>query len=381
MHSRRARRCRRRRASSRAAPASGRTRRRRCDRHAACPPRAPASRESVQRPRGRPRTRVRHSARAACARTGSVGTVSHRTKVWVALGTVYLIWGSTYLGIELAGETIPPLFAVGTRFVAAGLLMAAITVQRRGVHVFRVRPVELATAALVGLLLPGANAILFVAERHVPTGVSSLIIGSVPLWVVLLRTAAADRPPTRSLIGVGIGFAGLALLVRPSGGAPLWAMLIVVCSAMTWATGAFLSSRLPMPSDSFAATSIEMLVGGAILLPIGIATTHPHFADFSARSIFGWFYLVTFGSLVGYTAFVWLLDNAPLGTVATYAYVNPIVAIALGAIVLHESPTWTTGIGALLVLACVALVVRTEAIPPEAEAIGAGAAELELTRQ
>ena len=307
--------------------------------------------------------------------------MSHRAKVWVALGTVYLIWGSTYLGIELAGETIPPLFAFGTRFVAAGLLMAAITVQRRGVHVFRVRPVELATAALVGLLLPGANAILFVAERHVPTGVSSLIIGSVPLWVVLLRTAAADRPPTRSLIGVGIGFAGLALLVRPSGGVPLWAMLIVVCSAMTWATGAFLSSRLPMPADSFAATSIEMLAGGAVLLPIGIATTHPHFADFSARSIFGWFYLVTFGSLVGYTAFVWLLDNAPLGTVATYAYVNPIVAIALGAIVLHESPTWTTGIGALLVLACVALVVRTEAIPPEAEAIGAGAAELELTRQ
>ena len=309
--------------------------------------------------------------------------MSHRSNVWVALGTVYLIWGSTYLGIELAGETIPPLFAVGTRFAAAGLLMAAITVQRRGADVFRVRRVELASAALVGLLLPGANAMLFVAERHVPTGVSSLIIGSVPLWVVVLRTAASDRPPTRSLIGVGVGFAGLALLVRPSGGAPLWSMLIVLCSAATWATGAFLSSRLPMPADSFAATSIEMLVGGAILLPIGIATTHPHFADFSARSIAGWFYLVTFGSLVGYTAFVWLLDNAPLGTVATYAYVNPIVAIALGAIVLHESLTWTIAVGALLVLACVALVVRTEAIPPEAEAIGAGAAaaELELTRQ
>jgi len=111
-------------------------------------------------------------------------------------------------------------------------------------------------------------------------------------------------------------------------------------------------------------------------LPIGLATTHPHFGDFSARSIFGWFYLVTFGSLVGYTAYVWLLDNAPLGTVATYAYVNPIVAIALGAIVLHESLTWTIGVGALLVLACVALVVRTETIPPEAEAIGAGAAEV-----
>jgi drug/metabolite transporter (DMT)-like permease len=302
--------------------------------------------------------------------------MSHRGKVWVALGTVYLIWGSTYLGIKLAGETIPPLFAVGTRFVAAGLLMTGITVWRRGARVFRVRRAELASAALVGLLLPGANAILFIAERHVPTGVSSLIIGSVPLWVVLLRITASDRPPTATLWGVAVGFVGLALLVRPTGGAPLWAMLIVVVSAVMWATGSFLSSRLPMPTDSFAATSIEMLVGGAVLLPIGIAFTSPNFSEFSARSIFGWVYLVTFGSLVGYTAYVWLLDNAPLGTVATYAYVNPIVAIALGAIVLHETLTWTIVIGAVLVLACVAVVVRTETIPPEAEAVGAGAAEV-----
>jgi drug/metabolite transporter (DMT)-like permease len=118
-----------------------------------------------------------------------------------------------------------------------------------------------------------------------------------------------------------------------------------------------------------------MLAGGAILLPIGIAATHPHVAHFSARSIFGWVYLVTAGSIVGYTAYVWLLDNAPIGTVATYAYVNPIVAVALGALVLHETLTWTIAVGALLVLACVAVVVRTETVPPEAEAVGAGAAD------
>ena len=306
--------------------------------------------------------------------------MSHRSKVWVALGTVYVIWGSTYLGIELAGETIPPLFAVGTRFVAAGLLMAGFTAWRRGPHVFRVRPAELGSAALVGVLMPGANAILFIAERHVPTGLSALIIGAVPLWVVLMRTGTGDRPPRIALGGVVIGFAGLAILVRPSGHSPLWALMIVVVSSLMWATGSFLSSRLPLPADSFAATAIEMLAGGAILLPIGLATTHPHFGEFSARSIFGWVYLVTAGSLVGYTAYVWLLDNAPLGTVATYAYVNPVVAIALGAIVLHESLTWTIGIGAVLVLACVALVVRTEEIPPEAEAVGAGAADLEISR-
>ena len=177
-----------------------------------------------------------------------------------------------------------------------------------------------------------------------------------------------------------VGFGGLVLLVRPSGGAPLWSLLLVVCSAVMWATGAFLSSRLPMPRDIFAATSYEMLAGGLILLPIGLATTHPHFSQFSGRSIGGWLYLVTFGSIVGYTAYVWLLDNAPIGKVATYAYVNPVVAIALGAIVLHESLTWTIAAGAILILACVAVVVRRESIPPEAEAVGAGAADATSSR-
>jgi drug/metabolite transporter (DMT)-like permease len=301
--------------------------------------------------------------------------VTHGARVWTALGTVYLIWGSTYLGIELTGETIPPLFAIGVRFLAAASLMFAFTVWRHGAPALRVGRVELTSCALVGTLLPGANAMLFVAERHVPTGVASLIIGAVPLWIVLLRTLTGDRPPRAALAGVVVGFGGLVLLVRPSGEAPLWSLLLVVGSSATWAVGAFLSGRLPMPRDSLAATSYEMLFGGVILLPIGLATTSPHFSQFSARSIGGFVYLVTFGSVIGYTAFVWLLDNAPIGKVATYAYVNPVVAIALGAIVLHEPLTWTIGAGAVLVLACVAIVVRRESIPPEAEAVGAGAAE------
>jgi drug/metabolite transporter (DMT)-like permease len=178
--------------------------------------------------------------------------------------------------------------------------------------------------------------------------------------MVLLRTVTGDRPPRAALVGVIVGFGGLALLVRPSGGAPLWAMLLVLSSALMWATGSFISRRLPLPADSLAATSFEMLAGGLILLPIGLTTSQPHISEFSGRSIFGFAYLVTVGSLIGYTAYVWLLDNAPLGKVATYAYVNPVVAIALGAIVLHESITWTIGIGAVLVLVCVALVVRHE---------------------
>jgi drug/metabolite transporter (DMT)-like permease len=286
--------------------------------------------------------------------------VSHSTRVWIALGTVYVIWGSTYLGIELTGETIPPLFAVGVRFVAAALLMFGFTAWRRGMSALRVSRRELAACAVIGALLPGANAVLFVAERHVATSVSALIIGAVPLWIVLLRTLTGDRPPRAAVIGVIVGFGGLVLLVRPNGGAPFWSLLLVVCSSVLWAAGSFLSSRLSLPADSFAATSYEMLAGGLILLPIGLLTTHPHFSQFSGRSIFGFFYLVTFGSVIGYTAYVWLLDNAPLGKVATYAYVNPVVAIALGAIVLHEHLTWTIGLGAALVLACVAIVVRRE---------------------
>jgi len=293
--------------------------------------------------------------------------VSHAAKVWVALGTVYLIWGSTYLGIELAGETIPPLFAVADRFLAASMLMFAFTAWRRGTAVLRIGRGEVAACVLVGALLPGANAVLFVAERHVPTGLAALIFGSVPLWIVLLRTIAGDRPAPAALAGVIVGFGGLVLLVRPSGGAPLWGLLLVVGAATMWAAGSFLSRRVHLPQDSFAATSYAMLFGGLILMPIALATTHPHFSEFSGRSIFGFFYLVTFGSVVGFTAYVWLLDNAPIGRVATYAYVNPVVAIALGAIVLHESITSTMLAGAAIVLACVALVVRRESLPDGAE--------------
>jgi drug/metabolite transporter (DMT)-like permease len=296
--------------------------------------------------------------------------------VWVALATVYVIWGSTYLGIEIAGETIPPLFAVAVRFIAAALLLGGFTYWRRGRGAFAMTLPEVGTAVLAGALLPGANAVLFVAEQHVATGVSALIIGSVPLWIVVLRVANGDRPPRAAAAAVVVGFVGLALLVRPGGGASLGYLLLVVGSAVMWAVGSYLVTRLPMPKDSFAATAVEMLAGGLILLPIGLASTSPHPSEFSTRSILGWIYLVTFGSVIGYTAYVWLLDNAPLGMVATYAYVNPVVAIALGALVLGESLTWSVGLGAALVLACVAVVVRREEVPAEAEAMPAGAAEL-----
>jgi drug/metabolite transporter (DMT)-like permease len=220
---------------------------------------------------------------------------------------------------------------------------------------------------MVGVLLPGANSVLFFAERNVPTGLASLIIASVPLWVALLRLTG-ERLPWQVLAGVGIGFAGVAVVAQPSGGAKWWGVALCVLSATMWATGSFLSARLEMPADPFAATAIEMLVGGFVMFVPGVLTVH-HFSP-SASSIVGWIYLVIFGSIVGYTAYVWLLANAPLGMVSTYAYVNPIVAITLGVIFRGEHLSWTLLIGAVIVVAAVALVVRQEpaaTMPSEGE--------------
>jgi drug/metabolite transporter (DMT)-like permease len=289
--------------------------------------------------------------------------VSTRTKVYVALGTVYVIWGSTYLGIYYAGRTIPPLFAASTRFIASGSIMALVVFARGGT--LRVSRRALVSCIVIGCLLPGANSILFFAERNVPTGLASLIIASVPLWVAALRLTR-ERLPWQVLAGVGIGFAGVGVLAQPSGGAKWWGVALCFCSAVMWATGSFLSARLEMPKDPFAATSLEMLAGGFVMLPMGAFTVH-HFSP-SAGSIAGWIYLVCFGSVVGYTAYVWLLANAPLGMVSTYAYVNPVVAITLGVLFRGEHLTWRLLVGAVIVVAAVATVVRKEpatAPPPD----------------
>jgi drug/metabolite transporter (DMT)-like permease len=286
--------------------------------------------------------------------------VSKNTKVWTALVTVYVIWGSTYLGIAYAGETIPPLFAASTRFITAGTLMTVLVVfVRRGSLRMPLR--HALSCMLIGVLLPGANSVLFFAERNVPTGLASLIIASVPLWVMVLRLGVGrERLPWPVLAGIGIGFAGVAVLAQPSGGAKAYGIGLCVLSAIMWSTGSFLSSRLPMPADPFAATAVEMLTGGFVMLTFALFTVH-HFSP-STTSILGWIYLVTFGSIVGYTAYVWLLANAPLGLVSTYAYVNPVVAITLGVLFRGEHVTWRLLVGAVIVVAAVAIVVRRE--PP-----------------
>ena len=284
-------------------------------------------------------------------------------RAWIALWTVYILWGSTYLGIELAGETIPPVFAAGLRFTTVGVVLSSWMLIRHGTAPFRLGWARAGSTVLCGLLLIGANATLFVAERRVPLGLASLIFASVPLWLVVLRSAGGDRPRRASLAGTAVGFIGVALLLRPGGEATVTGVLLVVAAALSWAVGTFLSSRLPMPHDAVTTAGIQGLAGGLLLIPVGMALSDGESlnpADWSTRSLLGLLYLIVFGSIFGYTAYVWLVSNVPLGTVATYAYVNPLVAITLGVVFLHEAVTWQIAAGAAVILTSVAVVIRNE---------------------
>jgi drug/metabolite transporter (DMT)-like permease len=285
-------------------------------------------------------------------------------KVWTALWIVYIVWGSTYLGISLMVETIPPLLGAGARFVVVGLIILPILVARRGFSVLRPTRAELLSAGLVGLLLPGANAVISVAEKTVPSSLAALLVASIPLWVILLRRLSGERVKGRSILAVLVGFGGLALILKPEGDATIVGLLACIGAALMWATGSFASPRISLPRDPFVSTAWQSLLGGLIIVVVALIAgeagdVHP--AEWSERSIFGLADLITFGSLLAFTSYAWLLQNAPISKVSTYAYVNPVVAIALGWLILDESITALTLVGAGIIVASVALVVRAEA--------------------
>ncbi|MGZ4594042.1 MAG: EamA family transporter [Actinomycetes bacterium] len=286
--------------------------------------------------------------------------------VWFALVTVYLVWGSTYLAIRVIVESTPPLLAMGVRFVTAAALLAGFLAVRHGVAVLRVDRRQLASAGLVGaLLLLCGNGGVALAERTVPSGLAALLVAATPLWLVCLRTAAGDRPRGRSLAGTGLGFVGIVVLAHPGGesGVHGWGLLMLLGATLCWAVGSFCSSRVPLPGNPFVATAYEMLLGGVALLALGLVTGELDGFSRSAIPAKAWAwlaYLVVFGSLAAFTAYVWLLQNAPISLTATYAYVNPVVAVALGALVLAEPITVPIVLGGVVVVTGVGLVVSTE---------------------
>jgi drug/metabolite transporter (DMT)-like permease len=239
---------------------------------------------------------------------------------------------------------------------------------RQGRSALRPTRSELASAALVGTLLTGANSVVTVAEQQVPSGLAALLIASVPLWVLVLRRLAGEAIPRAGALAVLVGFCGVALLLRPgpqSGTATVLGLAACVGAALMWASGSFAAPRVTLPRDPLVSTGWQMLLGGVACSVAGLLAgeagqVHP--GAWSARSVIAFAYLVAIGSWVAFTAYAWLLQNAPIGKVATYAYVNPVVAIALGAIVLGERITAVSIGAAAIIVAAVAMVVRVEGL-------------------
>src|SRR3954464_14587081 len=289
------------------------------------------------------------------------------TMVWLCLGIVYVVWGSTYLAIRVAVETMPPLLMGAARFTAAGLLLYGVARFRGAPSARTLNRAQIGACWLVGsLLAAGGNGVVNVAEQYIPSSLAALVISSVPLWVVVMRRATGESVPRMTLASVAVGLGGGALLLLPGGpthlGKPI-GFVLVVCAAFSWALGSFSSRRVPLPSDALLSTALQMAGGGITLLVAGLVTgeasdVHPD--RFSGDSLIAFAYLIFIGSLVAYTAYVWLLQNAPISKVATYAYVNPVIAIFLGWAILSENITATMLIGAFVIVCSVAATVRRE---------------------
>jgi drug/metabolite transporter (DMT)-like permease len=287
-------------------------------------------------------------------------------QVWLALGLVYVIWGSTYLAIRVVVETLPAMLSGGLRFVLAGLIMLVAIGLRQGREALRVDRRQLVWSVFCGCaLVTGGNGLVMVAEQSIASGVAALIVAAVPMWVVLMRRASGERVARVTLVGVLFGFAGVALLLLPGGGGhsePL-GFALVICASLSWATGSFASSRVALPPNPFLSSAIQMIAGGLLSLAIGFAAGElgdVHRGSFELDSVLAWVYLVLIGSLVGFTAYVWLLQHARISKVATYAYVNPVIAIFLGWLILSEDVTLTIAVGATVIILSVAAIVRQE---------------------
>jgi drug/metabolite transporter (DMT)-like permease len=299
------------------------------------------------------------------ARLGTVGVLP-----WAALGVVYVLWGSTYLANRLIIATVPPLFLGGVRFLLAGALLTLVVFVIAGRQAFRITRAQFGTTALSGLLLPAwGNGLVALGQQQVASGLAALLIASVPLYIVLLRTITGDRPRPATWIGVGVGVVGLAilLLAGASGGSggvfgsAWWGPWLVLLAAVGWATGTFCTTRLPVPSNPFALAAVQMLIGGAVLLAISLSTgDRLDVAAVAPVAWWAWAYMTVIVSLGAFSAYAYALANLPVSTVATYAYVNPVIAVVLGVLVVGERFSALQLVGGAIVLVAVLLVIAAE---------------------
>jgi drug/metabolite transporter (DMT)-like permease len=288
--------------------------------------------------------------------------------IWSAMIAVYIVWGSTYLAIRFAVQTMPPFLMAATRFLLAGGLLFAV---RRLAGDPIPRKFEVKSAAIVGLfLLLGGNGAVVWAEQTVPSGLAALMVSSSPLWMILLDAVlpGGSRPSLRAVLGILLGFGGVVLLLWPdkSGGLLAldpWGSAALIFATLAWSFGSIISRYLRLPSSPMMGTAVEMLAGGAGLLIIGAVTGEfgrLQLASISTPSLLGLGYLVIFGALVGFTAYTWLLRVAPTSLVSTYAYVNPLVALVVGTLIGKEAFSVRMLIAAGVIIGSVALITATK---------------------
>lgn len=292
---------------------------------------------------------------------------SSQGRVWAALGTVYLVWGSTYLAIRWSLQTMPPFLSAAVRFLVAGAILAGWVRLRGGPAAWRVSPRQAGNAAVCGaLLLTGGNGMVVVAEQHIPSGLAALLVAAVPLWLVVMRRVTGERVRAVTLLGVLVGLVGVAVLLLPggsSGSVSVGYSCLVVAAAFSWALGSMVAIRADVPANPAMMSAIEMAAGGALLAVIGAVRGEFAGLDLGSYSTRSWLslgYLILFGSIVAFSCYVWVLGNAATSLVATYAYVNPAVAVLLGVGLAGERLRGAEVVGGLIILASVVVVVRAE---------------------
>lgn len=284
--------------------------------------------------------------------------------IWAAMLAVYIVWGSTYLAIRFAVESMPPFLMAGIRFILAGTILFA---WRRLAGDPLPHKIEIRSAAIVGLfLLLGGNGAVVWAEQTVPSGIAALMVSSSPLWMLLIEALlpGGNRPSLPAMMGVVVGFAGVVLLMWPeqSGGSLAlnpWGGAALIFASLAWSFGSIISLHMRLPSSPFMGTAVEMLAGGTALLALSVLSgelAQFNLASVTVNSLLGLTYLILFGSLVGFSAYTWLLRVAPTSLVSTYAYVNPLVALGVGAMIGNEGLSPRALIAAAVIIGAVALI-------------------------
>ena len=288
-----------------------------------------------------------------------------KTKLWVALLALYIVWGSTYLAIRFAVETIPPFMHAALRFLLSG---AILFIWRRAAGDEKPTLANWKSTAIVGaFLLLGGNGLVALAEKNIPSGIAALVISTSPFWLVLFESlrAGGTKPTWLSILGLVIGFSGVFLLIGPaefSGSGQhfnTFSVILLLCAPVLWSLGSIYARGADMPKSTLLSTGMQMLAGSVALFIVSVVTGELNgfsFGQVSLRSWEGLAYLVTFGSLVGFVSYGWLVHNAPVSLFSTYAYVNPVVAVFLGWLLAGEALNARIAVASTIIIGSVIFI-------------------------